>query len=110
MFADAFKSSKCNYSLHDGQGTLCGRCHPITQLILQRASASRPSGQWKDEDYDVLADGKVVGRILEEGSRFGPPELRWGGPLPSFTPKSGYQPMGHPLQGGGGGGILSISA
>jgi hypothetical protein len=26
----------------------------------------------------TLADGKVVGRILEEGSRFGPPELRWG--------------------------------
>jgi hypothetical protein len=41
-------------------------------LILKRASASRPSGQWSDEDYDVLADGKVIGRILEEGSRFGP--------------------------------------
>jgi hypothetical protein len=26
-------------------------------LILKRASASRPSGQWQDEDYDVLADG-----------------------------------------------------
>jgi hypothetical protein len=47
-------------------------------LILKRASASRPSGVWKDEDYDVLADGKVVGRIYEEGSRFGPPELWWG--------------------------------
>jgi hypothetical protein len=34
-----------------------------SSLILKRASASRPSGQWKDEDYDVLADGKVVGRI-----------------------------------------------
>jgi hypothetical protein len=40
------------------------------------ASASPSSSQWKDEDYDVLADGKVVGRILEEGSRFGPPKLR----------------------------------
>jgi hypothetical protein len=45
-------------------------------LILKRASASRPSGQWSDEDYDVLADGKVIGRILEEGSRFGPPGRR----------------------------------
>jgi hypothetical protein len=27
--------------------------------ILKRASASRPSGQWSDEDYDVRADGKV---------------------------------------------------
>jgi hypothetical protein len=34
-------------------------------LILKRASASRPSGEWKDDDYDVLADGVVVGRILK---------------------------------------------
>jgi hypothetical protein len=33
-------------------------------LILKRASASRPSGEWNDDDYDVLADGVVVGRIL----------------------------------------------
>ena len=31
---------------------------------LKRASASRPSGEWSDDDYDVLADGKVVGRIF----------------------------------------------
>jgi hypothetical protein len=35
------------------------------QLILKRASASRLSGQWKDDDFDVLADGVVVGRILK---------------------------------------------
>ena len=34
------------------------------QLILKRASASRPSGEWSDDDYDVLADGRVVGRIM----------------------------------------------
>jgi hypothetical protein len=28
------------------------------------ASASRPSGEWSDDDYDVLADGAVVGRIF----------------------------------------------
>jgi hypothetical protein len=33
-------------------------------LILKRASASRPSGEWSDDDYDVLADGVVVGRIF----------------------------------------------
>jgi hypothetical protein len=27
------------------------------QLILKRASASRPSGEWNEDDYDVLADG-----------------------------------------------------
>jgi hypothetical protein len=28
----------------------------IGQLILKGASASRPSGVWKDDDYDVLAE------------------------------------------------------
>jgi hypothetical protein len=32
-------------------------------LILKHASASRPSGEWGEDDYDVLADGVVVGRI-----------------------------------------------
>jgi hypothetical protein len=34
-------------------------------LILKRASASRTSGQWKEDDVDVLADGVVVGRIMK---------------------------------------------
>jgi len=34
-------------------------------LTLKRASASRLSGEWGDDDYDVLADGKVVGRIMK---------------------------------------------
>ena len=34
-------------------------------LILRRASAFRPSGEWNDDDYDVLADGMVVGRIMK---------------------------------------------
>jgi len=34
-------------------------------LTLKRASASRPSGEWKDDDFDVLADGEVVGRIFK---------------------------------------------
>jgi hypothetical protein len=44
----------------------------------KRASESRPCGEWKDEDYEVLADGKVVGRIYEDASAGTPPELRWG--------------------------------
>jgi hypothetical protein len=32
------------------------------QLVLKRASASRLSGEWSDDDYGVLADGTVVGR------------------------------------------------
>src|SRR5215471_20306093 len=34
------------------------------QLILKSANASRPSGEWNDDDYDVLAEGIVVGRIM----------------------------------------------
>jgi hypothetical protein len=37
----------------------------LAQLILKRASASRPSGEWNDDDYNVLSDGTVVGRIFK---------------------------------------------
>jgi hypothetical protein len=33
-------------------------------LILKRASASRPSCEWDDDDYDVLENGVVLGRIF----------------------------------------------
>jgi hypothetical protein len=36
----------------------------LAYLMLKRASTSRPSGDWNDDDYDVLADGATVGRIL----------------------------------------------
>ena len=49
----------------------------VDQLVLKRASASRPSGEWDDEDFDVLADGVVVGRIYSDASASTPPELRW---------------------------------
>jgi len=38
---------------------------PMIQLVLKRASASRPSGEWNEEDFDVLADGAVVGGIFK---------------------------------------------
>src|SRR5262249_52970678 len=34
-------------------------------LILKRVSGSRSSGEWNDDDFDVLADGAVVGRIMK---------------------------------------------
>jgi len=37
----------------------------MEQLILKRAAASRPSGEWNDDDFDVLADGVVVCRIMK---------------------------------------------
>jgi hypothetical protein len=56
----------------------CGRRHVahdamIARLVLKRVSISRSDGQWSDEDYDVLADGKVVGRIYEDATA----AIRW---------------------------------
>jgi hypothetical protein len=34
-------------------------------LVVKRASASRTSGEWREDDFDVLADGVVVGRIMK---------------------------------------------
>ena len=52
-------------------------------LILKPASANRTSGEWSDDDFDVLADGVVVGRIIRVAavpvgvSSFGQHEERW---------------------------------
>ena len=52
-----------------GFGLFCARCSrsdaDVGQLILKRAAASRLSGEWSDDDYDVLCEGKVVGRIMK---------------------------------------------
>ena len=34
------------------------------QLVFNGVSASRVSGEWNDDDFDVLSDGAVVGRIF----------------------------------------------
>jgi hypothetical protein len=36
--------------------------------VLKRASVSRPSGEWNDDDFDVLANGVVVGRIFSSNA------------------------------------------
>ncbi len=33
-------------------------------LVLKRASKSRPSGTWSDDDYDVFDGKQHIGRIL----------------------------------------------
>jgi hypothetical protein len=37
----------------------------LVTLILKRVTASRPSGEWSEDDYDVLATGVVVRGILK---------------------------------------------
>jgi hypothetical protein len=69
---------------------------PVTTLILKRASASRRSGQWNDDDFDVLADGAVVGRIFKaNASPVGAPRM-WTlafGHHEDRTPTHGYAMM-----------------
>ena len=36
----------------------------VQRLLLKRASLSRSSGYWSDDDYDVFEDGVKVGRIF----------------------------------------------
>jgi hypothetical protein len=50
----------------------------MSSLILKHADASGPSGEWSDDDFDVLADGVVVGRmagrnVLDVDARFRAP-------------------------------------
>jgi hypothetical protein len=65
------------------------------QLILKRANASRLSGEWSEDDFDVVCDGVVVGRIMKAAAApvgepwlwtlaFGQHEDRW--------PTHGYEP------------------
>jgi len=34
------------------------------RIAMRISAVSRPSGEWRDDDYDVLIDGVVVGRIM----------------------------------------------
>ena len=36
----------------------------MSMLTLKRASKSRPSGQWSDDDYDVFDGKQHIGRIM----------------------------------------------
>jgi hypothetical protein len=63
-----------------------------SRLILKRATASRPSGEWDDDDFDVLADGAVVGRIMKAAAVPGMPWM-WTlgfGYHEDRTPTHGY--------------------
>jgi hypothetical protein len=66
----------------------------VTTFTLKRANASRPSGQWSDEDYDVLADGKVVGRIYQDATA-ALPALRWFWSVTAIVPAIPNVTNGH---------------
>ena len=68
-------------------------------MVLKRASGSRSSGEWKDDDFDVLADGAVVGRILKvHAAPVGSPRM-WTlafGHHEDRTPTHGYAASARP--------------
>jgi hypothetical protein len=64
-------------------------------LILKRASASRPSGEWSDDDFDVLANGAVVGRIFKAAASPVGSSWMWTlafGHHEDRSPTHGYEP------------------
>jgi hypothetical protein len=67
----------------------------MSRLAIKRASLSRPSGEWNDDDYDALADGNVGGRIFNSAAApVGSPWM-WTlafGHHEDRTPTHGYEP------------------
>jgi hypothetical protein len=63
--------------------------------VLKRASASPPSGEGNDEDFDVVEDGTVVGRIFKANAApVGSPWM-WAFIMPHHggrSPTHGYEP------------------
>ena len=63
-------------------------------LVLKRASASRPPGEWNDDDYDVLAEGVVIDRIRKAAAAPAGQPWLWTlafGQHEDRTPTHGYE-------------------
>jgi hypothetical protein len=56
------------------------------------ARKARRSGEWNDDDYDVLADGAIVGRILKAAAVPVGQSWMWSLPSGNRTPIYGYEP------------------
>ena len=80
-------------NVHDAAGAAHVRAD------LKRASASRRSGEWSDDDYDVLTDGVVVGGIMKAAAK--PADAFWLWTLAygcheDRMPTHGYEPTREP--------------
>jgi hypothetical protein len=63
-------------------------------LLLKRATASRLSGEWSDDDYDVLCEGVIVGRIMKAAASPVGTQRLWTlafGHHEDRTPTHGYE-------------------
>ena len=59
------------------------------RLTLKHVSASRPSGQSRDDDYEVICKGAMVGRVFL--SPDAPQDRQWMW-IEHRTPRHGYAP------------------
>jgi hypothetical protein len=62
-------------------------------LLLKRAALSRPSGEWNDDDFDVVTDGVVVAHIMKAAAA--PVGAPWLWTILAYEdrrPTHGYEP------------------
>jgi hypothetical protein len=65
----------------------------VPACVWPISAVSRPSGEWSDDDYDVLSDGVVVGRIMKAmAAPVGAPWLWTFGYHEDRIPTHGYEP------------------
>jgi hypothetical protein len=63
-------------------------------LTLKRASKSRPSGEWSDDDYDVFDGKQHIGRIMwTHAARLSPGFYRGLGRDPAVVIEEGKAAM-----------------
>ena len=65
---------------------------PEQSLLLKRAASSRLSGEWSEDDYDVLCEGADVGRIFKPDAAPAGMPWMWTMLFDYRWPTHGYEP------------------